>query len=96
MAACWICEKPIDDVDAFCRHCGKGQGKNIGWYYHPVAIGLLAIFALGPFVIPLIWKSPNLSQKGRLIGTILVVLMTFYMFWCVYTALNMLAPLLRI
>lgn len=94
MAACWVCQKTIDDADAYCRYCGKGQGPNIGWYYHPAAMVFLAIFALGPFVLPLVWKSPKLTERGRWVGTILVGALTVYMAWSVYAVFKILLPAL--
>jgi hypothetical protein len=76
---CWTCAATIDEADAFCRRCGMGQGKSLPWYYEPVWIVVLTLFALGPLSLPLIWKSPRLSKRGRLIATGLVLLFTAYL-----------------
>ena len=49
------------------------------WYYRTGPMVFLALFALGPFVLPLIWRSPRLGDKGRWIGTGLVVLLSLYL-----------------
>ena len=76
---CPSCGKALDPADAYCRFCGMGQGPNLPWYYEAHWIAFLALFALGPFVLPLIWKSPRLSPRGRWIATALTGLLTLYL-----------------
>ncbi len=39
----------------------------------------MTVFALGPFSVPLIWRSPKLSMRGRWIATALTLAYTFYL-----------------
>lgn len=73
-----------------------GQGENISWYYHPAWIGVLAVFAMGPFVLPLIWRTPRLTTWGRWIATALVTLLTAYFIYSCYRAFAMLKGLLAV
>ena len=50
----------------------------VKWYLRPVAI-VIAVLAVGPFAIPLIWISPALRRWHKITATILVVLMTVWM-----------------
>jgi RsiW-degrading membrane proteinase PrsW (M82 family) len=44
-------------------------------------MALLAVTALGPFVLPLIWRTPLLGRTGKWIGTLLVVAVTAWVCW---------------
>lgn len=81
---CWSCGATIDDQDNFCRRCGMGQGSHLPYYYKPFAIVLLTIFALGPFALPLVWKTPRWKKNGKLIASALVLLYTAWLVWTVY------------
>ena len=74
---CWSCSKNIDPADNFCRHCGRGQGKNVPWYYQHWGI-IVSALGLGPFVLVLVWRSPRLSKEARWVYTALVALITWY------------------
>lgn len=55
-----------------------GQGEHLGWYYQPAWLVILGLTAMGPFVLPLIWRSPRLSSRAKWIGTGLVAVFTYY------------------
>jgi len=86
--ACWSCSAGIAPADKFCRHCGNGQGAHIPWYYRPLGLGFLALFGLGPFVLPMVWRSPVLSRNSKLFATALVALFTVWMGWQVVTLMR--------
>lgn len=46
------------------------------WYYHPLLVILLLIF-LFPLGLVLLWLSPRFAMRGRIIGTIAVVLLVW-------------------
>lgn len=78
-AACWSCSERIDPQDRFCRHCGAGQGEAVAWYYRPFGLAFLTFFALGPFVLPLVWKSPRLEKNAKLGATAIVAVFTLWL-----------------
>ncbi len=82
--ACWGCRGAIDAADNFCRHCGAGLGDRVPWYYEPTWVAALALLALGPFVLPLIWRSPKFTERGRRIATALTVALGVYQVWATY------------
>ena len=43
------------------------------WYYQPWSVVLLLLFVLGPFGLPLLWKSPAFSRGMKLTLTIVVL-----------------------
>ena len=80
-APCWSCDRPIDPQDAYCRYCGQGQGAFLSWYYRPLWIGVLALTALGPFALPLVWRTPRLSRTAKWIASAVVVTFFGYLTW---------------
>jgi len=66
----------------------------VGWYYRPVGIVVLTLFVLGPLALPLIWRSPVISERGRWIGTALIVLYTIALVWQVWVAVRIAASLM--
>ena len=80
-ARCWSCDHAIDTSDRYCRACGQGQGPALAWYYRPVWIVLLALTALGPFAVLLIWRTPLLSRPGKWIFSIALIGFFVYLGW---------------
>jgi hypothetical protein len=56
----------------------KEDGKT-KWYLRPVGVVLLLFFVLGPFGLPLLYKSPNFSRTSKIVLTIAVILYTSYL-----------------
>jgi hypothetical protein len=55
------------------------EDRNIKWYLRPVGVVLLLFFVLGPFGLPLLYKSPKFSRTSKIILTILVITYTIYL-----------------
>jgi len=53
--------------------------KKVKWYLRPMSVVLSLFFVLGPFGLPLLYKSPKFSRKMKIILTIAVVIYTFYL-----------------
>lgn len=49
------------------------------WYYRPWIVVLLLFFVLGPFGLPLVYKSPRFSKFWKIVLTLLVILFTIEM-----------------
>ena len=81
---CWNCGKKIDLLDSFCRHCGKGQGSHIPWYYGHFGIIVLTLLAMGPFSLILVWKSPRLGTAARWAYSAAIMLFSWYAFKKLY------------
>jgi len=56
----------------------KENGK-VKWYLRPMSVVLLLFFVLGPFGLPLLYKSPKFSKTIKIILTIAVMIYTFYL-----------------
>jgi len=86
---CRACGGVLVEDAPFCHHCGitiRGGARHpaLRWYYRPWVV-LLAIspFVLGPFGLPLLWKSPRFSRAAKLAWTVATLLWTGLFVWYV-------------
>lgn len=48
------------------------------WYFRTSVI-ILAFLAIGPFALPLVWFNPHFSRKAKIITSIIVIVLTYYL-----------------
>lgn len=81
---CKKCGRPIDRHFAYCPYCGYRQQAGHSWYHDPVWIAVLALFVIGPFALPLVWRSSRMSHTAKLIYTAGILVYTaitvYYLF----------------
>ena len=53
--------------------------EKVKWYLGPIGVVLLLFFVLGPFALPLLYKSPKFSKTLKIVLTILVMIYTSYL-----------------
>ena len=87
---CWHCDLPIDTQDAYCRRCGQGQGSYVFWYYQVWGIALLTVTGLGPFSLPLVWRTPKLESRGRWVMTAFITAFTLLIVYRIVVLVRML------
>lgn len=63
---CRKCGRPIDPLFAYCPYCGQRQRSGDAWCYDPLWIAVLALFVLGPFALPLVWRSARMGRGAKL------------------------------
>ncbi len=51
----------------------------VKWYLRPVGVVLLLFLVLGPFGLPLLYKSPGFTRKWKIGLTVLVMIYTSYL-----------------
>ena len=56
-----------------------GKEEEIKWYLRPIGVILLLFFVLGPFGLPLLYKSPKFSKTLKIVLTIAVMVYTLYL-----------------
>ena len=56
----------------------KGEEK-VKWYLRPGVIIILLFFVLGPFALPLLYKSPKFTKTLKIVLTIVVIVYTLYL-----------------
>ena len=52
------------------------KDEKVKWYLRPVSVVLSLFFVLGPFGLPLLYKSSRFSRTSKIILTIAVVIYT--------------------
>ena len=55
------------------------KDEKVKWYLRPMSVVLLLFFVLGPFGLPLLYKSPAFSKTLKIILTIIVIIYTSYL-----------------
>ena len=54
------------------------KDEKVKWYLRPVSVIISLFFVLGPFGLPLLYKSPKFSKKLKIILTVAVIIYTSY------------------
>ncbi len=89
---CRKCGAAIAASVNYCSNCGTKQNTGEAWYYRPVWIMLLALFVLGPFALPLVWKS---KRMGRGFKVLMAAMILGYTAYCVYITYKLVAFQMR-
>ncbi len=78
------------------------EDRRTKWYLRPVPVVLLLFFVLGPFGLPLLYRSPEFGKKSKIILTVAVMVYTFYLIFVsleiakeLYTRMEEMQELLR-
>ena len=53
--------------------------EKVKWCLRPIGVVLLLFFVLGPFALPLLYKSPKFSKTLKIVLTIVVMIYTSYL-----------------
>ena len=60
------------------------EDEKVKWYLRPLAVILSLFFVLGPFGLPLLYRSPKFSRKMKILLTVAVVFYTFYLIFATF------------
>lgn len=93
--SCRACDRVIDEGDTYCRHCGRRQDQSAAWYYQPLWILVLALLAIGPLALPLVWRSPRMSRTEKTAFTTAILLYTAMLAWGLYRAAELAVEIMR-
>ncbi len=56
-----------------------GENEPVKWYLRPISVILSLFFVLGPFGLPLLYRSPRFSRRLKAILTVAVLIYTLYL-----------------
>jgi hypothetical protein len=53
--------------------------KQLGKWYFKTSTLIAAFLCVGPFALPLLWFNPRFSKRNKIIITVIVIILIYYL-----------------